>query len=508
MLKFQDFAGGKTLLHQYAIADNPRTASILSKVVLSSDLLDLLDMKDRSGNTPLHYAIKEKSMRWIRAIIKTKKIKDEDKLSLLKTLNREDHSPLQLSLEDANVYKELIEAFQLQARGSVFEASISEETRATPLHMFAESQSEASILRLLELLDPAKRKEYLMKTNYLKKTAIHLVAEKRKSGYLLLINDLLDLLANPDDTQFDSESKLAVLEITDNSKRTVFHNIAMKKEGQAHVLSDLLDSVQGLGSKRLKKLLEKADDHGKTVFHYAAEPVIYDERDKHMSKEEVRYKNKQNSKELLALSRALACDDLTDILRIQDESKKTALHYAVDSCLDAVIHLTEQEDKSAKVPWSLIKEVDGNGDTVFHIAAENQALDIIEYFLQKFPADSKALVRDSRNKNSETILHKCGWNDKLYETILSILSPGERLKLVKAQDTKGNTVLHQLAITAQEKGKSVACYDSCRSSMLFLLQSLNGTSEINTILNEIRNKLGGTVLEYLFDIQEDCFDVL
>ena len=44
--------------------------------------------------------------------------------------------------------------------------------------------------------------------------------------------------------------------------------------------------------------------------------------------------------------------------------------------------------------------------------------------------------------------------------------------------------------------------------MLFLLQSLNGTSEINTILNEIRNKLGGTVLEYLFDIQEDCFDVL
>ena len=44
--------------------------------------------------------------------------------------------------------------------------------------------------------------------------------------------------------------------------------------------------------------------------------------------------------------------------------------------------------------------------------------------------------------------------------------------------------------------------------MLFLLQSLNGTSEINTILNEIRNQLGGTVLEYLFDIQEDCFDVL
>lgn len=490
MLTFKDIYG-KSPLHQFANEDNSTDTSCILKEFGSAELLQLFDDRDLDGNTPFHLAIEKKSKSWIKVVMGSKRIKDEDKLSFLQTRNNINVTPLQNALKVPELFLAVLRAFPLKYR--LFEASIETETGATPLHKFASKHPDI-ISDLLDLLPHKERQKYLMMTDNKQMTALHLAADTPSQRYLLNIQHQLDSLGDPrnEDESSVLDRKLAVLELIDDKKQTVFHKIAVNQERKAY--SQLLDCVRGLDAKKRRQLLEKSDIHQMTVFHHAA-------RRKETEENSVD-RNETNAQALAELADALEPDDLVEILLKQDGARQTALHYAVGLCYDAVKNLMEGESRSLKSA-AKIKELlsasNGDGDTIFHLAAERDAAEIVDYMRQNFRDETTDAIHEARNDVAESALHKTKCSAiQMYRAMLTDLSEDKRSELIKAQDVAGNTVLHLITMSVTEEDENQEEKINCILLLLGFLEK----SDKRIVLTGITNNLGGTVLEYILDIEK------
>lgn len=480
-----------------------------------ADWVRHLKHPDREGDTPMHKAMQQKSLNWLLAVLKTSSMSDAAKLDLLVTPNNANVTPLSIAVEERELLKLLMESFRFDSYEDLFKAGSDNEDKQNPIHI-AVRKNFPQVSELLRALQASDKKEVLKMQDLNGKTVMHLAVEENTNNSSAMIRDLLSSLS---DEQGDQRLKFEVLKVYDNRRQTVLHTIADPQGGiiPLPVLKTCLEEIVRFTRDQVRALFNLRDNHQKTALHYAASNI--DSKISHLNNQMLKRYNDQNAEALDELVGCLSQVDprlLLEVIEETDGKQHTALHHAVGSCLKAVETIIEPLRSSDSVSieeiMQLVSRGNGNGDTVFHVAAQQADMHIFKYLCSLLTTGSKAAILQLTNLKGETVLHKCRGKEEMISVIETVLGSGitaeEQARLISVKDEAGNTVLHTLAMPIVKEEQEFTCHRHCATAVRILLETLqnpqNSQMTASHVLSSIRNQLNGSALEYMIDIEHLC----
>ena len=126
-------------------------------------------------------------------------------------------------------------------------------------------------------------------------------------------------------------------------------------------------------------------------------------------------------------------------VNIKDNNGDTALDWAqkycvADDCSSVIEYLTIEKLKGNP---SAVNEIDSEGGTIFHKAAQNGWLDLIKYLVKKNPESV-----DITNNKGETALYLAAWKGR-YEVVKYLVEEAKADAFIK--EGNGWTAFHEIA---------------------------------------------------------------
>ncbi|XP_058092370.1 protein ACCELERATED CELL DEATH 6-like [Magnolia sinica] len=286
---------------------------------------------------------------------------------------------------------------------------------------------------------------HLMQVNSAGDTPLHCAA---RTGRLNVVEILLNWIETED-------RSLGLLRITNKEKNTALHEALRNRHGR--VAMKLLESDW--------KLACLVNEAGESPLHIAA-------REELLQVVQMILDTTPSADELMPLQEVVnrihadLWEQKRDIVRIQDNHGRTALHYAACQDKPTIVSVLLRSDHS------LAYILDNNGCSPLHIAAASGSPLVIAELLKHCPDVSEQLDPSGKNVFHIAIIYR------KYSTVRRLLRMPELEGMINEPDADGNTLLHLAA--------------KYRSDALLMLLSRDRRMDMT-----IMNKDGQTALDLI-----------
>ena len=413
------------------------------------ELCAILNIQDNEGKTILHYASKL-GLEPVQVVLESFKLGCPEKLKLLKHQDKHGVTAFHSVFENTEEHKlwrrrykrqtavnckfketmaYLLKSVQCVENTSNYDElceilNLQDDDGKTVLHYAAERELDYVVI-LLKLFNPGCRQKLklLKERNKWNETAFHIAASQRSPEtlkYLFKSIDSVDEVTNYEELPKILNSQ------TYYDKKTVLHCAA---ERAVHNVQVILESFKP-GCPEILELLKARDRLGKTVFHRAA---CYHSNDMVKCLLEAISNN----------DKASNCKQAHEILNLQDDDGKTALHYAAycsPESISLILMFYDTNDSAVPRIWSVM---DNLGQTFVSYVTDVETLRI---FKDKLTTDMWVELVTNIDHGRSTWIHKMMMqcNIDCLDFILRSLSADVTLQLLKAEDETHSKPLDKL----------------------------------------------------------------
>ena len=463
---------------------------------------DCVKTRNREKKSALHYAAEKGNFEIASVLLKL--MNSSDKSSIISSPDINGMTAFYLSCSNKGyleISKWLLEEYKnCKSESDQLLHTIQENDGYTPL-MLAVVNQHLEIVRWLASIDP----DCLKIRDRVKKSALHYAAEK---GNFEIASVLLKML--------NSSDKSSIISSQNNNGMTAFHLSC--SEGHLEFSKWLLEEYKNCKSESDQLLhtiqgndgytplmLAVVNQHLETVRWLAStDPDCMKTRNR-VKESALQYAAEKGNFEIASvLLKLMNSSDKTSIISSQNNNGMTAFHLSCsEGHLEFSKRLLEEYQNCKSESDQLLHTIQGNdGYTPLMLAVVNQHLAIVRWLASIDPDCVK-----TRNREKQSALHYAAekGNFEIASVLLKMLNSSDKSSIISSQNNNGMTAFHLLCSEGHLEFSKwlLEEYKNCKSESDQLLHTIQGNDGYTPLMLAVVNQ-HLAIVRWLASIDPDC----